>query len=257
MTPADLPANSESASVELRKALPISARLIAALPDLLLGLMFAYPAINLASGYQFEQWLAARIPGWTGIDTQMLLLIAALEVVLLWPQLTVVDLATRVLKRPNPFVVVVVALIGGAWLLGFFEERLPEFDQSHFTAVSLPILWALWQRVQMLWTLPGKPRLERQRVRAIMVGRFNIAFAVAAPVAVYELGLSVLSIATGSDWGSSTLTQFHPVPYIVVSLYFLLASFDQWRVGGAAFAQRPRPFLWWDFIDVTRTDGGI
>lgn len=246
--------NTEPAEAELRKALPTPSRLIAALPDFLIALLFAYPAINLLSRYQLQRWVAELIPGWTGIDAQMLLLIVALEVVLLWPQLTLVDLATRVLKRPNPFLVAVVAFIAGAWLLELFDRHFPGFDQANLTAVLLPILWAMWQRVQMLWTLPGKPALERQRVRAIMGGRFNIALAVSVPIVLYELGRGVLSIAIGIDWGSSILTQFHPAPVMMMAAYFLLASYDQWRVGGAAFARRPRPFLWWDFIDVARMD---
>jgi len=247
------PIRPETAAGE-PQPLPVFYRLMTALPDGLLGLMFAYPAINLASQAQLDQWVAAIIPLWVGIDAQMLLLIACLEAILLWPQLTLVDIATRVLKRPSPVIVVLVALLGAAWALTFFDRHLPQFNPAYFLTVSAPILLAVWQRVQMLWSLPGKPLLDRRRARAIMGGRFTIALAVSVPFAIFELGRSVLAIATGTDWGGSALSGWHPAPYIVAALYFLLASFDHWRVGGVAFANRPLPFLGWDFIEVNRID---
>ena len=234
-------------------ALSTGARLLAALPDLSVSLLFLTPAFSRGFMFEFAPWVEWIIPAWLRLNTETLLVIASMEVILIWPQMTLVGIATRVLKRPNPFVIAVVLLLVG-WLMGAFSPETWHVSPTHFLAVTLPILLSIWQRVQMLWTLPGKPKLDLFRARAIMAGRFNIAIAVAAPPFLYELVRGVLETAAGINRGPMILSVTHPAPYLMVAIYFMLTSFDQWRVGGAAFARRPRAFLRLDLVDVTGAD---
>ena len=68
---------------------------------------------------------------------------------------------------------------------------------------------------------------------------------------MYELARGVLETAAGINRGPMILSVTHPAPYLMVAIYFMLTYFDQWRVGGAAFARRPRAFLRLDMVDVT------
>lgn len=233
-------------------ARPIWQRLLSALPDLLIGLMFAvlvfdqfvYPGVN--------DWLVRRWPWWLDAMEAMGVVVL-IEGALLWPQMTLVDIATRVQKRPPwwlipPLVVGTVLMFGGGPLL---RELL-----NPSSALFLPIAFSLWQRGQMLWQLPTQRPIDKMRARAIMGGRFNIALFVIAVPLVYELACSIYEAFQGRFDGS-TLLQDRGVVYLLGMLMFLIAAFDHWRVGGTAFARRPRPIFWWDYIDVRRLDGGF
>jgi hypothetical protein len=256
MATSDHPAESEAVAAEPLAALPAVSRVVAALPDLATSLLFLATAFAMGFLPAVAAVVQPLIPEWAFVDTETLLLVAGLEAFLMWPQLILMDLATRVLKRRNPILIAFVVVVAAVWLV-FFAPRLWQTGTAHFFAITVPVILAIAQRVRMLWTLPGAPVLDRIRVRAVMAGRLNIALAVAAPLFLHDLVGGLLGTAAGIDWGVQLLSSFSPAPCVAAALYFALAAFDQWRVGGAAFARRPSVIFWLDLFDVKRTDGSI
>lgn len=232
---------------EPREPLSPGVRVLHALPDLAIGLVFLYAACDRLLDTRLTSAAMEIAPWWPVVDDRVLWLTIALEGLFLLPQISLVDIATRIRKRPPwwaipPILVVVLLFVpGGSSLLPLL------LDPSG--AMFIPVAFSIWQRGQMLWTLPGRPRLERERARAIMGGRLNIAIAVGAPLLVFELGRAIYNTATGGMGGTSLLEDGITV-WFVASVYFLVAAFDHWRVGGTAFARKPRPILWFDYVGV-------
>ena len=246
-SPAAAP-SGDAGAPEPRAPLGAGQRLLHALPDLSIALVFLFAAVDRLLDLRLTLWALDRVSWWPTLDDRILWTTVVIEALFLWPQIGLVDIATRVRKRPPwwaipPIVLVVMLFAPGA------SSLLPVLLDP-VGAVFLPVAFSLWQRAQMLWTLPGRPVLERERARAIMGGRLNIAIAVGAPLFLVELGFAMYQVANSAAGGMSLLQQGGMTVWFAAAAYFLLAAFDHWRVGGAAFARNPRPFLWWDYVGV-------
>ena len=243
-----------SAPSEAREPLRLAPRGLHALPDLAIGLVFLFVACDRSTDLMLSQWTQSLSGWWPGFDDRILWVTVVVEAIFLWPQISLVDIATRVRKRPPWWAIPPIVL--GVMLFAPGASSMLPLLLDPAGMFFLPAAFSLWQRAQMLWTLPGQPVLVRERARAIMGGRMNIALAVAGPVFLVELGLSMYRVATSSTAGTSLLQDGITV-YFVAAVYFLLAAFDHWRVGGASFARKPRPILWWDYVGVRDLTAGF
>lgn len=190
-------------------------------PDALLAVIFA--------GAAFMQ-----------LDTPQLFFVLLAEGGFLLMQGTLVDIATRLKKRPPlwliPIIVAAVALFSGqsldllryAWQLG--------------AAVFIPLLISLVERGAMLWTMPNRSRIEKIAARALIANRITTGIALFGLVTLTMLA----TVALGRDFNS-----LGPLPMLAAgAIYFAVAAFDEWRVRGSRFAERPRVLFGFDPIHI-------
>lgn len=227
-------------------ALPATTRLLDALPDLLLGLLFGLllldPWLDGAIGRSWQ----SRGYQPLGLDHPAIIAILVLEVGFLLPQVTLTDVATRLSKRPPWWLVPPLAV--GLLLLAPGGLELARTLLANQSLLLAPALWSVFHRARQLWEMPGKPSLQRMRVRALGSGRANIG-------GVAIVALLAFSIARTAGWAPFQ-GGFGPDQMMcgAATLYFLACAFDAWRVGGEAFARNPRPFLRFDIIGVRDVD---
>lgn len=217
-------------------------RWLSTLPDLLLALLFLAIGLDHWLGEPLTIWCLNH--GWRPLDgnhpgIQTLLV---LEVVFLVPQLTLVDVATRLKARPPwwlvlPMTIALLLLAPG----GMDALRLLAANQSW---LLMPALWSVAQRAYILWTIPGRPDLERMRLRAQAGGRANIG----GMCLIAALALSFLR--TSGPPGLFEVVRMEDCLSLLIALYFSLCAFDCWRLRGERFARNPTPFLWWDYVGV-------
>ncbi len=234
------------ASADDGATVPTARRLLDALPDFVLALLFAalwldlHGAIGLAAFWQSHGYQPL------GLDHPAVIAILVLEVGFLIPQVVLTDLATRLRKRPPWWLIPPLAIAALLFAPGGFD--LLRTLLANQALLLVPALWSVFHRARLLWEMPGKPRLERMRVRALSAGRANVG-------ALAVLGWLGFSLARSAGWAP---LQGGGGPdeaiCIVAALYFLACAFDAWRVGGPAFARRPRPLLRVDFIGVRDVD---
>lgn len=234
-------------------ALPALVRLRDALPDLFLAALFAWQGLIYLTWepwtYQYQgSGVIDALRGRDPLDASLLIGIAAIEAAFLWFQFAFTLHAVEARQRMSwreivPIVVCAVLVLPGGALLW------PVLLGANSLA-ALPLAWSFWQRIQLLRQLPGKPRLERQRAAARAGGRCNILLAILVPLALWELGTLMLAAAQGGG-GGPLQVQLHPwLPCLAAAVFYLLAAWDQARIGGLEFARRPAPFLGWDYIGV-------
>lgn len=239
-----------SASTADRGAsLPSTTRALDALPDLLLALLFGLLSLDAWLDGAFAATWQSRGYQPLGLDHPAIIAILVVEAGFLLPQVTLTDVATRLSKRPPWWLVPPLAV--GVLLLAPGGLEFARTLLANQSLLLVPALWSVFHRARQLWELPGKPALQRMRVRALSCGRANIG-------GVAIVALLTFSIARTSGW-EPLQGRLGPdqVTCIVAALYFLAGAFDAWRVGGAAFARNPRPFLRFDFIGVRDVDAPL
>ena len=174
------------------------------------------------------------------LDTPQLFFVLLAEGGFLLMQGTLVDIATRLKKRPPiwliPIIVAAVALFSSqsfdllryAWQLG--------------AAVFIPLLISLGERGAMLWTMPNRSRIEKIAARALIANRITTGIGLFGLVTL----TMVATVALGRDFNS-----LGPLPMLGAgAIYFAVAAFDEWRVRGPRFAERPRVLFGFDPIHI-------
>lgn len=150
---------------------------------------------------------------------------------------TLVDIATRVRKRPPWWLAI---LLVGAVLLVYPELiHVLRLAWSEGLWVFLPLAWSLVERVRELWTLPLAADDEKIRRRTLTFDRLWTGFVLGMIAAVCCLGLAWLS-----EEGSLVLHR-PIVPVSIGLLFYGIAAFNVWRVYQSAFAKRPSSLLPW------------
>lgn len=235
-------AEADIASRLAEAPVPRLERALTALPDLLLAFFFAWLAWQAIGDVAAPHALSTGNLILPGIPSPAGSAIAVLEVIFLLPQLTLVDVATRLRRRPPwwlipPLVLALLAFAPGGGLL--FQLLL-----SGQAGVLLPGMWSLWQRARMFWVMPTATPLQRMRTRAIASGRLNIALLCGLPPFAWVLWRA---FASGFNEG--------PMDHVALvcpalSAYFLLGAIDLWRLHGRAFALRPRVLGGFDAVDI-------
>jgi hypothetical protein len=209
---------SQLAQFGMRFALPLPDAFLAAgyamaaaLPHLPLGVVSRIPPALM--GLRQELAIALIIEG------GLLLTVAAL-----------VDVATRLRKRPPVWA---VPLIFGALLLMSNEARaILSMAYGRGAAVFIPLLVSLLERATILWTMPKRPEIEKIAVRAMTANRITTGLALLAIVTA----LMITGVALSEHF---ELLAGETAILGAGAIYFGVAAFDAWRVRTRRFAENP------------------
>ena len=150
---------------------------------------------------------------------------------------TLVDIASRVRKRPPWWAIVLI--------VGFVFLMYPEMINMLVMAFEfgvwlfLPLAWSLLERIRELWSLPGAPDAEKIRRRTLTFDRLWVAIVIVGASVIVAIPLVL-----ASDEGVGVLA--HPILPIGVALAFYgVAAFNAWRVHQPAFARKPTSLVPW------------
>lgn len=222
----------DSPAVRLR-VLQMGRRLAFPVPDALLALIFA--AAALADFLTPEQM--RHYPHRLLEVRDELAFSLFIEGGFLLSQATLVDIATRLRKRPPIWV---VALIAVAVLL--FSSNAWDTLRTAWQRGALfffPLLLSLGERAMILWRMPGRSRVEKIAERALIGNRITTGIALLA-LMVAAMFLSMRFPVVEGTW----------VMLMAGALYFGIAAFDEWRVRGRRFAEKPRVLFGFDPIHI-------
>ena len=217
------------ASMRLRFAIPV--------PDALMAMMFALAAVL---DFLTPEQLAALPPGLFEYR-QELLFALLVEGGFLLMQGTLVDIATRLKKRPPVWAIVIIV----AAVVLFSREALQvlHYAWGRGTAVFIPLLVSLAQRGRMLWTMPDRSRVEKLAARALIGNRITTGLAL--------FGLMTLIMIIGVVFHTWDWDLLGAWPVLVAgAVYFAIAAYDEWRVRTPKFAERPRVLFGFDPLGV-------
>lgn len=198
------------------RVLARSGRLAYPIPDALTALVFA-----AAAAFDF-------FPPQVRDDLGFALLA---EGAFLMMQGTLVDIATRLKKRPPVWAVPLI--FGAVLLFSDYAREMVRFAWARGPVVFAPLLLSLVQRALVLWHMPVRPRIERIAARALVANRITTGLALLAV-------LTAAMIIGPPAWLFLTLG----------AIYFAIAAFDDWRVRGPKFAERPSVLFRWDPIGI-------
>jgi hypothetical protein len=142
---------------------------------------------------------------------------------------TLVDIATRLKKRPPVWVVALIVL--AVVLLSDEARGVLGLAWQRGAVVFLPLLLSLGERATVLWRMPDRPTIEKIAARALISNRITTALVLLALLtAAMLLGFTgVLALAAGA-------------------IYFAVAAYDDWRVHGRKFAEHPSVLFRFDPI---------
>lgn len=151
----------------------------------------------------------------------------------LMAQGTLVDIATRLQKRPPVWVIALILI--GVMLFSQGSFDVIKLAWQGGSLVFVPLLISLAERGTLLWRMPTRPTIEKIAARALISNRI-----------ITGLGLAALvTAAMLLDVGGSI-----PPPLLAGAIYFAIAAFDDWRVRGRKFAKRPRVLFRYDAIGI-------
>lgn len=189
-------------------------------------------------------WLGLT-PEWLAIPVEEAVVwLVAIEAATLVFMVMLVDIATR-LSAPPPWWLGLV-LAGGLLIVSPDVLDMLVAGWQLGLWVFLPLAWSLLERLRELWTMPKASRLEKMRRRALSWGRLGT-------------GMILLGLYVASLLGSAILLdqQFEPEAVFnllalpMLSLFYLIAACDVWRVHRPGFTVRPCSL--WPFLDVGDT----
>lgn len=185
-------------------------------------------------------WLGA-LPAWVEVSVEeMISWLVAIEAATLLFVVALVDIASR-LRQPPPLWAGLILIVG---LVIVFPDLigLAVAGWQQGLWVFLPLLWSILERARELWTLPTARTIEKLRRRALSWGRLCTAGVLFALFVAILLGHAMLM---GSAFDPEEVVARFGLP--LLSLLYLIAAFDAWRVHRPAFALRPASL--WPFLD--------
>lgn len=159
----------------------------------------------------------------------------------LMAQGTLVDIATRLRKRPPLWAVVLIA--GLVILFSEHTHAVLRAAWERGAVVFVPLLFSLGERAAVLWRLPGRPELERIAARALVSNRIITGLVLFGLVTADM----VARVALGDVYGSFDAAW---PPLLAGAIYYAVAAYDDWRVRGARFAERPSVLFRYDAIGI-------
>jgi hypothetical protein len=236
MTTEPLPSEQPAREILRRSAALRAARGVGvALPDFLVAFIFALFAVLPLLPYAWARDAMATLSKAGGVLFAGLIV----EGTFLMFQATIVDIATRLSKRPPLWAVLV---IGGGILL-FYPEALGVVVDAwkQGAAVLIPLVVSLIDRLAILWRMPGRSTVERMAARALIGNRILAAIGVGI---VFVL----IMVANMLEWmGEEASGSLFSAS---IALYFALGAYDEWRVRRPRFAENPRVLLGYDILGV-------
>ncbi len=207
------------------------------IPDGLMAVVFALSA--LMDFLTPEQ--IARIPSMFFEYRQELVYVLIVEGGFLMMQGTLVDIATRLRKRPPiwtiPIILAAVAIFSGHSL------DVLKMAWGRGAVVFLPLLISLAERGTVLWNMPNRSQIEKLAARALIANRIVTGLGL--------FGLMTLTMVAGVAFNRFEWANLGAWPTLTAgAIYFAVASFDDWRVRGRRFAENPRVLFGWDVMGV-------
>ena len=158
---------------------------------------------------------------------------------------TLVDLATRLQKRPPLIVVIALAACIPLFSESARESLVRAWGEG--LVVFIPLVVSLFDRMAVLWYMPGSSPLERMRARALTSDRVVMGMVALALFAASLIGLMMIPAA------GSLLETGAPIGAVIV-LYFAVAAFNEIRVRSRSFESDPKVLLPMDLLEVRKLD---
>ncbi|HEX6086547.1 MAG TPA: hypothetical protein VF266_18605 [Thermoanaerobaculia bacterium] len=206
-------------------------------PDALLALIFA-----LAALVDFLPDAAlAHIPHALLQGREELVWVLMVEGGFLMMQGTLVDIATRLKKRPPVWLIVLI--VGGVLLFGGGHAwDVLKIAWQRGLVVFIPLLLSLGERGYLLWQMPVRTRVQKIAARALISNRIITGLALLAVFVV----MLIVSMSTGH---TSATDAMWPV-LAAGALYFAIAAYDDYRVRQKKFADAPRVLFRYDVLGI-------
>jgi hypothetical protein len=231
---ADIPAETPPPRLRL---LQFGQRYAFPIPDLLMAMLLAAAAVlDFLTPEQL-----ARLPPALFSMREELGFALMVEGGFLMAQGTLVDIATRLRKRPPIWAVVLIA--GAVFLFSEHTWAVLQMAWGRGSVVFVPLLFSLGERATVLWRMPGRPELERIAARALVANRI-ITGLVLLGLVTAEM---IARVAFSGDYGPSGGNW---APLLAGAIYYAVAAYDDWRVRGARFAERPSVLFRYDAIGI-------
>ena len=201
-------------------------------PDALLAFIY----LAFVAGHFFPQFIPHAMFDASG----GLVFALIVEGAFLYGQGTLVDIATRLKKRPPiwliPFILGgVILFVGnqtGAWAV-----LRAAWDQGSYA--FLPLLLSLIERGVMLWQMPTRTTTQKMAARALISNRIITALVLTGLIVIAQI--------------TSLLTSEWPV-LLAGAIYFGIAAYDDARVRRPAFAEKPTVLFRYDVLGVKHLD---
>ncbi len=160
----------------------------------------------------------------------------------LMAQGTLVDIATRLRKRPPIWAAALIVI--GVMLFSQYTLDVIKMAWQQGSVIFVPLLISIAERGTVLWRMPDRPRIEKIAARALIANRI-------------ATGLWLCGLVTAAMIASAVFPNLYDYttaralpPLMAGALYFAIAAFDNWRVRGPRFAARPRVLFGWDTISI-------
>ena len=206
-------------------------------PDAIVALIFA-----LAALIDFlPEAVVAAIPQALLEGRDDLVFALIVEGGFLMMQGTLVDIATRLKKRPPVWLIVII--VAGVLLFGGGHAwDVLKLAWQGGMIVFIPLLISVAERGYLLWHMPDRMRIQKIAARALISNRIVTGLAL--------LGVFVVTmIISMSTNYTSAMGAMWPV-LGGGALYFAIAAYDDWRVRQKKFAQAPRVLFRWDVLGI-------
>ena len=160
----------------------------------------------------------------------------------LMAQGTLVDIATRLRKRPPIWVAALIVI--GVMIFSQYTWDVIRVAWQRGSVVFLPLLVSIAERGTVLWRMPDRPQIEKIAARALIANRILTGLVL--------LGLMTAAMLIGVAFPQLYDFSAHSAKFILFAgaLYFAIAAFDDWRVRGPKFAQKPRVLFGYDVIGI-------
>jgi hypothetical protein len=161
---------------------------------------------------------------------------------------TLVDIATRLKKRPPIWAVVLIA--GVVLLFSDYAKSVLSIAWERGILIFMPLLFSMIDRAAVLWYLPSRTRIGKIAARALIGNRmFTGLLLLGAYAAVTISGLIFRDSydRLNGPW----------VMLLAGAIYFAVAAFDEWRVRGRKFAEKPTVLFGFDMIHLDLVDAPV
>jgi hypothetical protein len=232
MTEAELP-------VARVRMLPFGRRYAFPLPDVLMALIFVAAA---ALDFLTPEQLASVPSGFLAARDE-LIFVMIVEGGFLMMQATLVDIATRLKKRPPVWVVAIIVAVVALFSMNTLDVLKMAWERG--SLVFVPLLVSLAERGTVLWTMPTRSRIEKIAARALVANRITTGLVLFALITL----MMVVSLMTVFMDHYDTLNGAW-VLLAPGAFYFAVAAFDDWRVRGRRFAEKPSVLFGFDPIHI-------
>jgi hypothetical protein len=204
-------------------------------PDAVLALIFLGAAL-------LDFFPAVTLPAFLFEAREELLFVLIVEGGFLLAQGTLVDVATRLRKRP-PIWAAALILIAVVLLSNHTWDVL-KMAWQRGSLVFVPLLVSLAERGTILWRMPDRSVIEKIAARALIANRIITGLGLFGLVTV----VMIVGVAFPNLYDFAAAGSFPPL--LAGAIYFAVAAYDDWRVRGKRFAERPRVLFGYDAIGI-------